>query len=149
MSFWAKCEKKASIFSISNGFNTECVPLLFSSAFRNLRNDPDFCDVRLAVRDRSRPLKAHKVVLSSCSPYFSSLLREMNSEQNSLSSTTPFYIMMRGVSHSQLSGILDFMYYGEANVAQEDLDPFLALAEELQVRVVFSLLYGPVHISLC
>jgi len=103
-----------------------------SSAFRNLRNDPDFCDVRLAVKDRSRPLKAHKVVLSSCSPYFSSLLREMNAEQqNSLS---PFYIMMRGVTHSQLSGILDFMYYGEANVAQEDLDQFLALAEELQVK---------------
>ena len=55
----------------------------------------------------------------------------MNAEQqNSLS---PFYIMMRGVPHSQLSGILDFMYYGEANVAQEDLDQFLALAEELQV----------------
>ena len=55
----------------------------------------------------------------------------MNAEQqNSLS---PFYIMMRGVTHSQLSGILDFMYYGEANVAQEDLDQFLALAEELQV----------------
>ena len=55
----------------------------------------------------------------------------MNAEQqNSLS---PFYIMMRGVTHSQLSGILDFMYFGEANVAQEDLDQFLALAEELQV----------------
>jgi len=102
-----------------------------SSAFRNLRNDPDFCDVRLAVKDRTKPLKAHKVVLSSCSPYFSSLLREMSGEQSSLS---PFYIMMRGVTHSQLSGILDFMYYGEANVAQEDLDPFLALAEELQVK---------------
>ena len=45
--------------------------------------------------------------------------------------------MMRGVTHSQLSGILDFMYYGEANVAQEDLDPFLALAEELQVLQLY------------
>ena len=42
--------------------------------------------------------------------------------------------MMRGVTSTQLSLILNFMYYGEANVVQEDLNPFLALAEELQVR---------------
>jgi len=103
-----------------------------SSAFRHLRNDPDFCDVRLAVKDRARPLRAHKVILASCSPYFNNLLKDMNSESGN--PNAPFYVMMRGVTSTQLSLILDFMYYGEANVAQEDLDPFLALAEELQVR---------------
>ena len=101
-----------------------------SSAFRHLRNDPDFRDVRLGVKDRVRPLRAHKVILASCSPYFSNLLKDMNSE----ASNAPFYVMMRGVTSTQLSLVLDFMYYGEANVAQEDLDPFLALAEELQVH---------------
>ena len=103
-----------------------------SSAFRHLRNDLDFCDVRLAVKDQARPLQAHKVILASCSPYFNNLLKDMNSEAGNPNG--PFYLMMRGVTSTQLSLILDFMYYGEANVTQEDLDPFLALAEELEVR---------------
>ena len=57
---------------------------------------------------------------------------DLNSESGN--PNAPFYVMMRGVTSTQLSLILDFMYYGEANVAQEDLDPFLALAEELQVQ---------------
>ena len=105
-----------------------------SSAFRHLRNDPDFSDVRLAVKDRARPFRAHKVILASCSPYFNNLLKDMNSESSN--PNPPFYVMMRGVTSTQLSLILDFMYYGEANVAQEDLDPFLALAEELQVQQI-------------
>jgi len=116
-----------------------------SSAFRHLRNDPDFFDVSLACRidsggeasDQHRTLKAHKVILSSCSPYFRSLLREqaksLGNAGNGVQTQIP-YIVMRGVSYNQLSGILDFMYYGEANVAQEELDSFLALAEELQVK---------------
>ena len=56
----------------------------------------------------------------------------MNSESGN--PNAPFYVMMRGVTSTQLSLILDFMYYGAANVVQEDLNPFLALAEELQVR---------------
>ena len=30
--------------------------------------------------------------------------------------------------------ILDFLYFGEANVFQEDLDSFLAIAEEMQLK---------------
>ena len=30
--------------------------------------------------------------------------------------------------------IMDFLYYGEANVSQGDLDSFLALAEEFKLR---------------
>ena len=33
-----------------------------------------------------------------------------------------------------LTSILDFMYQGEVSVTQEDLTPFLDLAEELQVK---------------
>ena len=33
-----------------------------------------------------------------------------------------------------LLAVLDFLYRGEANVFQEDLDSFLAIAEELQLR---------------
>ena len=41
---------------------------------------------------------------------------------------------MRGMKANNLLAILDFLYAGEANVFQEDLDTFLALAEELQLK---------------
>lgn len=47
-----------------------------TSAFENLRDDEDFVDVTLACDGRS--LKAHRVVLSACSPYFRELLKVCN-----------------------------------------------------------------------
>jgi len=44
-----------------------------TSAFENLRDDEDFVDVTLACDGKS--LKAHRVVLSACSPYFRELLK--------------------------------------------------------------------------
>ena len=41
---------------------------------------------------------------------------------------------MRGLKERDLSAILDFIYHGEANVYQEDLDDFLSLAAELQLK---------------
>ena len=41
---------------------------------------------------------------------------------------------MRGLSSNTLAAILDFLYFGEANVAQENLDDFLSLASELKLK---------------
>ena len=41
---------------------------------------------------------------------------------------------MRGCNFDDLMAIVDFLYYGEANVLQENLDGFLALAAELQLK---------------
>ena len=41
---------------------------------------------------------------------------------------------MRGFKSEDLVAILDFLYFGEANVYQENLDSFLAIAEELQLK---------------
>ena len=41
---------------------------------------------------------------------------------------------MRGVKSDNLLAIVDFLYCGEANVSQENLDSFLAIAEELQLK---------------
>ena len=43
-------------------------------------------------------------------------------------------IYMRGLNSENLSAILDFLYRGETNVLQENLDSFLALAEELRLK---------------
>jgi len=93
-------------------------------SFGELRNDNDFTDVTLACEDQS--IKAHKVVLSACSPFFKKLLK-IHSHPQPL-------IYMKGMKSSSLTAIMDFLYLGEANVFQEELDCFLALAEEFQLK---------------
>ena len=41
---------------------------------------------------------------------------------------------MRGLKSKDLEAVVDFLYHGETNVLQEDLDSFLALAEELKLK---------------
>ena len=95
------------------------------SSFGNLRGDREFTDVTLACED-GQQIEAHKVVLASSSPFFMELLMK-NKHPHPL-------IYMRGLKSKDLAAILDFLYFGEANVIQEGLDTFLALAGELKLK---------------
>ena len=95
-----------------------------SVAFRELREDKDFFDVTLACGDEQ--LQAHKVILSACSPFFRTILKR-NPHTHPL-------LYLRGVKYTDLQAVLDFMYHGEVNLAQEELNSFLAVAEELKIR---------------
>jgi len=95
------------------------------SAFGTLREDREFADVTLACED-GQQVEAHKVILASSSPFFLNLLRRNNHPH-------PLIYMM-GLKSEDLKAMIDFLYIGEANVYQENLDSFLALAEELQMK---------------
>ena len=95
------------------------------SAFGSLREDNDFTDVTLACED-GQQVEAHKVILAASSPFFQKLLGR-NKHPHPL-------IYMRGMKSEDLLAIVDFLYRGEANVFQENLDSFLAIAEELQLK---------------
>jgi len=95
-----------------------------STAFRELRDDKDFFDVTLACDDEQ--IQAHKVILSACSPFFRGVLRR-NPHAHPL-------LYLKGVKFTDLQSVLNFMYHGEVNVAQEELNSFLAVAEELRVK---------------
>ena len=41
---------------------------------------------------------------------------------------------MRGLKAQDLVAMVDFLYFGEANVNEESLDVFLGLAEELKLK---------------
>ena len=43
-------------------------------------------------------------------------------------------LYLKGVKYADLESVLNFMYHGEVNVAQDDLNSFLAVAEELKVK---------------
>jgi len=96
-----------------------------SSAFREIRDEKDFFDVTLACDDDSQ-IQAHKVIIAACSPFFRNVLRK-NSHQHPL-------LYLKGVKYKELLCVLNFMYMGEVNVAQDDLNSFLAVAEDLRVK---------------
>eukprot|EP00092_Neocalanus_flemingeri_P006803 GFUD01007346.1.p1 GENE.GFUD01007346.1~~GFUD01007346.1.p1 ORF type:complete len:314 (-),score=94.65 GFUD01007346.1:29-970(-) len=95
-----------------------------SIAFRELRDDKDFFDVTFVCDDNQ--VQAHKVILSACSPFFRSVLKK-NPHQHPL-------LFLRGVKYEEILSILNFMYHGQVSVAQEELNSFLAVAEDLQVK---------------
>ena len=41
---------------------------------------------------------------------------------------------MRGMKYNDRLAIVDFLYFGKANILQEQLDSFLNIAEELQLK---------------
>ena len=96
-----------------------------SSAFGDLRDDKDFTDVTLVCED-GQQVEAHKVVLISSSPFFLNILKR-NKHPHPL-------IYMRGLQYENLLSMVDFLYRGEANVYQENLDSFLTMADEFQLK---------------
>ena len=95
-----------------------------SLAFRELRDDNEFFDVTLACDDEQ--IQSHKMILSACSPFFRNILRR-NPHQHPL-------LYLKGVKYTDLQAVLNFMYHGEVSIAQEELNSFLAVAEDLKVK---------------
>jgi len=95
------------------------------SYFRQLRVNEEHSDLSLACED-GQQFDVHKLVLSACSPFFQMMLRR-NPHQHPL-------IYMRGIKSSDLASILDFIYFGEIEMSQDELPDFLAVAEELKLK---------------
>ena len=94
-------------------------------AFGDLRNDCDFADVTLACED-GRQIEAHRIILSASSPLMKNMLK-LNKHSHPL-------ILMRGLKYEDLLALVDFFYYGEVNISEDNLDCFLGIADELQVK---------------
>ena len=95
-----------------------------SGSFRDIKEEKDFMDVTLACEENQ--IGAHRVVLAACSPKLRSILRN-NSHQHPL-------LYLRGIKYTDLQSLITFMYHGEVNIAQEELDSFLSVAEELKIK---------------
>ena len=96
-----------------------------NSAFGKLRNDKEFTDVTLVCED-GQQMEAHKVIIASSSPFFEKILQKSKHPHP--------LIYLKGFQSKDFASILDFLYFGEANVYQEDLDPFLTIAEEIELK---------------
>ena len=94
-----------------------------SSSFKEIRED--FCDVTLMGEGHTL-VKAHKVILAASSSFFHDILKK---------SQHPYPLLyLKGIKGCHLSTVVDFMYHGEVSIGQEDLNDFLVVAEELQLK---------------
>ena len=96
-----------------------------SKSFKDLRNQKHFYDVTL-VSDDQKQVSAHKVVLSACSEYFQNVLKQ-NPHSN-------LVLCLDGVSSTDLNNMLDYVYLGEVQIYQEDLDRFLEVAQKFKLE---------------
>ena len=94
-------------------------------AFEDLRNDGDLTDITLTCED-GKQIETHKIILAAASPFFLDILKR-NKHPHPL-------IYMKGVKSENLVAMVEFFYRGEVNVSQENLDDFLALADEMRLK---------------
>jgi len=94
----------------------------------NLLGNEEFADVVLVAEEKQ--IKAHKFILSSCSPFFSKLFKQ-NPHPIPL-------VYLKGVSYENLQNVLSFVYKGETTVSQEKLQSFLEVGEELSINSLTS-----------
>merc|ERR1712096_324891 len=71
-------------------------------------------------------IQAHKIILSAGSRFFSNILGKTKHP-------SPF-IYLKEIKSVELEHVIDFLYNGEAYIAQEELNSFLETAQELQIK---------------
>lgn len=92
--------------------------------FEHLFQTESFTDVTLACEGAS--IKCHKMVLAACSSYFQNLFIENECRHP--------IVILKDIKFSEIKAILEYMYRGEVNVAQDQLAGLLKAAETLRVK---------------
>ena len=100
-----------------------------SQSFSVLRKEADFYDVTL-VSDDHIQISAHKLVLSASSQFFKSILRK-NPHSHPL-------LYLSGVDSTSLGFVLDYIYQGEVQIYQNELDNFLEVPQKLKIDGLLS-----------
>ncbi|XP_031625136.1 modifier of mdg4-like isoform X10 [Contarinia nasturtii] len=103
-----------------NNYNTN-----LSTGFHESLVRGDLVDVTLAAEGQL--VKAHRLVLSVCSPYFQQMFTTMPANQHA-------FVFLKDVPHAALKDLIQFMYCGEVNVKQDALPTFISTAEALQIK---------------
>ncbi|KAJ8680297.1 hypothetical protein QAD02_016084 [Eretmocerus hayati] len=93
-------------------------------AFEGLLQAELLVDCTLVCAETS--LRAHKIVLSICSPFFERIFAEHPCKHP--------VIVLKDFSGREIAALIDFMYRGEVRVQREDLSGLMHAAESLQIR---------------
>ncbi|XP_014260548.1 protein bric-a-brac 2 isoform X2 [Cimex lectularius] len=89
-----------------------------------LRTEEYLVDVTLCCEGHK--FRAHKVILSACSPYFRNVFKENPCEHP--------VVILKDVSPDDVEALLSFVYQGVVYVSEKKLSSFLQTAELLQIK---------------
>merc|ERR1712221_26974 len=95
---------------------------------KTLMNTNKSADVTLVCNDKTK-FKAHKFVLSACSPVFQSIIDDLPNKDDS-------FIYLRGIGPQEMKSILQFMYLGQATFYQDRMNEFLDVAKSLEIKEI-------------
>jgi len=95
-----------------------------TSKLNSIWKNEDFLDVTIACDDDQ--IDAHKVILSSASPFFHNILKR-NPHSHPL-------LYLRGTKKKDFESLLEFIYSGQTEILQGQLEDFMTLANSLQVK---------------
>ena len=95
------------------------------SSFQELKDNKDFSDVTL-VSDDEFEFFAHKLVLSSSSTFFKNILMKYMNPHPML--------YLGGVTSSTVAKIIDFVYHGEVEVQENEINSFLKVAAKFKLQ---------------
>ncbi|XP_039295258.1 longitudinals lacking protein, isoforms H/M/V [Nilaparvata lugens] len=95
------------------------------TVFDQLLQNEAFTDVTLTC-EGGTSVKCHKMVLAACSSYFQVLFTELPCRHP--------VVVLKDVRYSEMKAILEYMYRGEVNVAQDQLGALLKVAEALKIK---------------
>lgn len=95
-----------------------------SDVFQNMLVHENLVDVTLACEGAS--IKAHKMILAACSPYFQNLFMANPCKHP--------IVILKDVKFNDLKAIIDFIYSGEVNIPQDQLNSLLKTAETLKIK---------------
>jgi len=96
-----------------------------SNAFYDLKEDKDFTDMTLVCAEYQQ-VEVHKVVVAASSNFFKKVLKNIKHNHP--------LVYLKGIKIADMEALLSFMYQGQVSLAEENLNSFLALAEELEVK---------------
>ncbi|XP_045522176.1 sex determination protein fruitless-like isoform X3 [Pieris brassicae] len=95
-----------------------------SQLFTTIYSSSALADVTLSCRDGT--LKAHKLVLSACSPYFEQIFKDNPCQHPT--------VILKGIPFSEINLLVEFMYKGSVDVQELDLQSLMHTASELEIR---------------
>ena len=96
-----------------------------SGLFGDLYREGKFTDVTLVCNDHHQ-IRAHKAVLSACSPVFRSILASHHQIHP--------VIILRGVHYLEMDLVLQFMYFGQTTVFRERTEELLRVAGDFEMK---------------
>ena len=93
---------------------------------KEMMKSTEYSDVTL-VTDDKQEIKAHRGILSACSPLFKNILQLDNNNANPI-------IYLTGIKHSEMESIMQFIYFGETKFCEERMSEFLMVSKNLEIK---------------